>query len=100
MSRSRASTASASSRRSRPATRPGSTTRPSCPCCWEPDLVAERQEQLERENRVLERRLRRLEANVHQLEEFQDSNATLLTRVLEDLEAERARSRQLLLNVL
>jgi class 3 adenylate cyclase len=60
----------------------------------------ERQEELERENRLLVRRLRRLESNVHQLEEFQDSNATLLTHVLEDLEAERARSRELLLNVL
>jgi adenylate cyclase len=60
----------------------------------------ERQEELERENRLLVRRLRRLEANVRQLEEFQDSNATLLTRVLDDLEIERARSRELLLNVL
>jgi class 3 adenylate cyclase len=59
-----------------------------------------REEELERENRLMERRLRRLEANVHQLEEFQDANATLLTRILDDLEAERARSRSLLLNVL
>lgn len=58
------------------------------------------QERLERENRLLERRLGRLEANVQQLEQFQDSNATLLTRLLDDLEAERARSRELLLNVL
>ncbi len=57
-------------------------------------------ERLERENQILERRLRRLEANVRQLEEFQDSNATLLTTLLEDLERERARSRELLLNVL
>jgi adenylate cyclase len=55
---------------------------------------------LERENRILERRLRRMEANVHRLEEFQDSNSTLLSRLLQDLEAERARSRALLLNVL
>ena len=55
---------------------------------------------LEKENRVLERRLRRMEANVRQLEEFQDSNATLLSRLVRDLEEERARSRQLLLNVL
>jgi adenylate cyclase len=60
----------------------------------------EPQERLERENQILERRLRRLEGNVRQLEEFQDSNATLLTRLLDDLEAERARSRELLLNVL
>lgn len=55
---------------------------------------------LERENRILERRLHRLEADIHQLEEFQDSNATLLSRLLKDLEAERAKSQQLLLNVL
>ena len=55
---------------------------------------------LERENRILERRLHRLEANVARMEEFQESNATLLTRLLEDLEDEKARSQQLLLNVL
>lgn len=55
---------------------------------------------LERENRTLERRLRRLEANVRSLEEFQDSNSRLLSTVLGELETERARSRQLLLNVL
>src|SRR5262245_52952450 len=55
---------------------------------------------LERENRILERRLRRMEGNVRRLEEFQDSNATLLTRLLDDLESERARSHGLLLNVL
>lgn len=53
-----------------------------------------------RENRILERRLRRLEADIRQLEEFQDSNATLLSGVLRDLEIERAKSQQLLLNVL
>src|SRR3954451_10715231 len=55
---------------------------------------------LERENRLLERKMRRLEGNVRRLEEFRDSNATLLSRLLEDLEAERARSQRLLLNVL
>ena len=55
---------------------------------------------LEHENRTLVRRLQRLETNVRQLEEFQDSNAKLLSKVVLDLEAERARSRQLLLNVL
>jgi len=54
---------------------------------------------LERENRILERRLHRLEANVARMEEFQESNATLLSRLLEDLEVEKARSQQLLLNV-
>jgi len=55
---------------------------------------------LEREKRILERRLHRLEANVARMEEFQESNATLLSRLLEDLEAEKARSQRLLLNVL
>ncbi len=55
---------------------------------------------LERENRLLERRLRRLESNVRSLEAFQDSNSRLLSTVMQELEAERARSRQLLRNVL
>ncbi len=55
---------------------------------------------LERENRALERRLRRLESNVRQLEAFQDSNSRLLSTAMQELEAERARSRQLLRNVL
>ncbi len=55
---------------------------------------------LERENRALVRRLRRMEENVRHLEEFQDSNSRLLSQVLDDLENERARSRRLLLNVL
>ena len=55
---------------------------------------------LERQNRILERRLKRFEANVKRLEEFQQSNSTLLSGLLRDLEAERARSQRLLLNVL
>jgi adenylate cyclase len=57
-------------------------------------------DELLRENRILERRLRRLESDIHQVEEFQDSNATLLSRLLRDLEEERAKSQRLLLNVL
>ena len=53
-----------------------------------------------RENRILDRRLRRLEADIRQLEEFQDSNSTLLSGLLRDLEVERAKSQRLLLNVL
>ena len=56
--------------------------------------------ELEKENLRLSRRLERLEANVRRLEEFQDSNSTLASRLLTELEAERARSEQLLLNVL
>ena len=55
---------------------------------------------LERENRILGRRLHRLEENVRRLEDFGDSNARLLAQVVKDLEAERARSQRLLLNVL
>lgn len=55
---------------------------------------------LEHQNRTLERKLRRLESNVRQLEDFQDSNSKLLSKLVRDLEDERARSRQLLLNVL
>jgi class 3 adenylate cyclase len=57
-------------------------------------------EELEKENRRLTRRLQRLERNVERLEDFQDSNAALLSRLLADLEAERAKSQRLLLNVL
>ena len=55
---------------------------------------------VEKENRVLQRRLSRLEANYRQLEELQDSNATIMSRLVGDLEEERAKSRRLLLNVL
>jgi adenylate cyclase len=57
-------------------------------------------EELEKENLRLARRLERLEVNVRRLEEFQDSNSTLASRLLTELEAERARSQRLLLNVL
>lgn len=62
--------------------------------------VTEKGGDLQRENRILERRLRRMEANVRQLEEFQDSNSKLLSQLVLDLEEERATSRRLLLNVL
>ena len=57
-------------------------------------------EDLERENRILQRKLHRLEANVQRMEEFQGTNSTILSALLRDLEVERARSHQLLLNVL
>lgn len=55
---------------------------------------------LEKENRRLTRRLERLEENIRRLEGFQDANSTLMTRLLADLEEERAKSQRLLLNVL
>lgn len=57
-------------------------------------------DELDKENRRLTRRLERLEANVRRLEAFQDSNSTLQSRLLTELEIERARSERLLLNVL
>jgi class 3 adenylate cyclase len=57
-------------------------------------------DELEKENLRLTRRLQRLEDNVRRLEEFQDSNSTLASRLLAELEDERARSERLLLNVL
>ncbi len=57
-------------------------------------------EDLERENRILQRKLHRLEANVERMEEFQGTNSAILSGLLRDLEVERARSHELLLNVL
>jgi len=66
-----------------------------------PDADAQRRiHGLERENRILSRRLRRLEDNVHQMEDFQDSTSKVMSTLLQDVEAERARSHRLLLNVL
>jgi adenylate cyclase len=64
------------------------------------DPEVERASALERENRILQRRLHRLQANVRELEELQDSNSTLLSALLRDLEEERAKSQRLLRNVL
>lgn len=55
---------------------------------------------LMRENRILERRLRRTEGDRRQLEEFQDSNSTLLSKLMQELVVERGKSQRLLLNVL
>ena len=57
-------------------------------------------EALAKANARLERRLARLESNLEQLEAMRDTNAGVLDRLIRDLEAERARSRELLLNVL
>ncbi len=55
---------------------------------------------LERENRRLARRLERIEENVVRMERLSDSNSRILSNVMAELDAERARSQQLLLNVL
>jgi len=53
-----------------------------------------------RDNLRLARRIKRLEATLEQVEQIRDGNASLLNKVLDDLDAERMRSRDLLLNVL
>ena len=55
---------------------------------------------LGRENLRLARRVNRLETTLEQSERIRDANATLLSRLMDDLDAERQRSRDLLLNVL
>ena len=57
-------------------------------------------EDLQKENRALARRLSRLDANVRQMEEMQDSTSKLLSSVMRELDEERARSQSLLLNIL
>jgi adenylate cyclase len=58
------------------------------------------EDDLTRENQRLARRVKRLESTLEQVEGIRDGNAQLLNRLMSELDAERARSRQLLLNVL
>jgi class 3 adenylate cyclase len=55
---------------------------------------------LGRENQRLARRVARLEATLEQVENIRDGNSQLLSRLMDDLDAERQRSHELLLNVL
>jgi adenylate cyclase len=55
---------------------------------------------LERENRLLARRLARMEENVRTMEEMQDSNSRILASLMRELDQERAKSRDLLLSIL
>src|SRR5262249_11947309 len=57
-------------------------------------------EGLQRENTRLARRVRRLEETLVQMEEIRDANVHVLDRLVADLQAERQRSHDLLLNVL
>ncbi|HEX2031927.1 MAG TPA: adenylate/guanylate cyclase domain-containing protein [Actinomycetota bacterium] len=57
-------------------------------------------EDLQRENRLLARKLARMDTNVRQMEEMQDSTSKLLSSVMRELDQERARSHSLLLNIL
>ncbi|HEX8100232.1 MAG TPA: adenylate/guanylate cyclase domain-containing protein, partial [Actinomycetota bacterium] len=51
-------------------------------------------------NRLLSRKLARLESNVQQMEQIQDSTSKLLSKLTQELEEERAKSEVLLLNIL
>jgi adenylate cyclase len=55
---------------------------------------------LEKENRLLARKLARLDSNVRQMEEMQDSTSKLLSTLTQELAEERAKSEALLLNIL
>lgn len=57
-------------------------------------------DELARENLRLARRVKRLETTLEQVELIRDANAALLSRVAEELDVERQRSHDLLLNVL
>jgi adenylate cyclase len=64
-----------------------------------PDPEA-RQREAEKENLLLSRTLARLQDNVRQMEEIQDSNSKLLSKLMRELEVEREKSRSLLRNIL
>ena len=56
--------------------------------------------ELDRENRLLARKLARMDSNVRQMEEMQDATSKLLSGLTRELEEERAKSQALLLNIL
>ena len=55
---------------------------------------------IERENRSLLKKLSRSEKKMRSLEILQEQNASLLRTLMADLDAERAESERLLLNIL
>jgi adenylate cyclase len=55
---------------------------------------------LEKQTRVLARKLDRLQSNTRQLEEIRDVNSKLLSSLMHELDEERTRSTELLLNIL
>jgi adenylate cyclase len=57
-------------------------------------------ERLRKENARMARRVSQLEATLEQVEQIRDTNARLLDRLMSELETERTRSHDLLLNVL
>ena len=64
------------------------------------DPAVDAVEALRKENLRSQRRIRQLEATLAGLEQLRDTNARLLDRLMADLEVERRRSHELLLNVL
>ena len=56
--------------------------------------------ELDKANRVLARKLARLDANVRQTEKMQDATSKILSGLTRELEAERAKSEELLRNIL
>jgi class 3 adenylate cyclase len=56
--------------------------------------------ELEKEHRLLVRRLARMDSNVRQMEEMQDATSKLMSGLTRELEEEQARSKALLLNIL
>ena len=61
------------------------------------ELSAQR---LRKDNARMARRISQLETTLEQVEQIRDTNARMLDRILDELETERARSHDLLLNVL
>ncbi len=57
-------------------------------------------DELERENRILKKKLARTEGRLQSLETLQGQNANLLRVLMADLDAERTESERLLLNIL
>ena len=55
---------------------------------------------LDKQNRVLARKLARMQTNMRRLEQLHDTNAKLLSSLMTELDQERTRSRELLLNIL
>ena len=55
---------------------------------------------LEKENRTLARKLDRLQTNMAQLEEIRDVNAKLMSGLMREIDEQRTRSTELLLNIL
>ena len=67
----------------------------------EPTIDAEpRVDDLRKENARLTRRVARVEATLREVEQIRDTNARLLDRIRDELDVERRRSHDLLLNVL